>query len=184
MSLVTRSLARWVLWAFVIAMGIGVGAGLYEARVITPLWSASPPESVAGWRALLAANPQYAPHGGDDFWVFVTPTRALLGILLLVTATRVTGQHRQWRLVAGVLTLALFAIAALWLIPTSQALFASEGPPLSPDRIVALTRDYVRLNYVFQGLGIAAFLAGLRALSLDAMPGDSNERKATSSPSR
>jgi hypothetical protein len=155
-------------------MGIGVGAGLYEARIITPLWSASPPESVWGWRDLLAANPQYAPHGGDNFWIFVTPARALLGILLLVTAVHMHGQQRTWRLVAGTLSLALFAIAALWLIPMSIELFASERPAFSPDRVASLVSDYVILNYIFQGLGIAAFLASLRALSLEAMPRDSD----------
>lgn len=168
----TRWFARLVLWAFVIVMGVGAGAGLYEARIITPLWSGSPPESVWGWRDLLAANPQYAPHGGDRFWIFVTPARALLGILLLVTAVRMQGQQRMWRLVAGTLALALFAIAAVWLIPMSAELFATEGRTPDADRVVSLVGNYVILNYTFQGLGLAAFLAGLRALSLDARPHD------------
>ena len=163
--------ARSVLWAFVILMAIGVGAGLYEARVITPLWSGSPPESVWGWRDLFAANPRYAPHGGDRFWIFVSPARALLAVLLLVSAVRTWGRQRNWRITAGVLALAQFAMAALWLIPMSVALFAAE-PALAPDEVTAVAGRYVMLNYVFQGVGLAAFFAGLRALSLEAIPRD------------
>jgi FtsX-like permease family len=46
------------LWLFVILCG-GGGAGLYEMRVIVPLWANSPPESVWYWEAQRAANPQY-----------------------------------------------------------------------------------------------------------------------------
>lgn len=156
---------RLLLWVFVIVMGIGVGAGLYEAVVITPLWAGSPPESFWGWRDIFAANPRYAPHGGDRFWIFVTPARGLLGLVLLITAIRLRGQERMWRLIAGTLTLGLFAIAALWLIPMSMELFGRTAP--GADEVVSITNEYVILNYVFQALGFAAFLAGLRALVLD-----------------
>lgn len=163
-------LAQILLWAFVITTGIGVGAGLYEWRTIMPLWSGSPPESVRGWRDLLAANPQYAPHGGDRFWIFVTPGRTLLAIAVLLTSLRMPAPHRGWRLAASAITLVLFAIAAAWLIPTSADLFGSGSSELRDTVVVSKTRGYITMNYVFQALGLAAFLAGLRAISLESAP--------------
>ena len=160
------SVGRILLWLFVVVLAIGVGAGLYEALVIMPLWSHSPPESVRGWDELLEANPQYAPHGGDRFWIIVSPARALLAIAVLITALRMRGLHRRWRLIASLITLALFIIAAVWLIPVSAELFGDETAELSPEAVVSKTNAWVRLNYLFQILGIAAFLAALRALTI------------------
>ncbi len=44
------------LWVFIISLGILIGATVFEALVITPLWAGSPPESVRGWNE----NPRYA----------------------------------------------------------------------------------------------------------------------------
>lgn len=157
--------ARAILWLFVIVMGIGAGAGLYEALTITPLWSASPPESVAEWRDRNAASPLYAVNS-TSFWIVVSPARALLAIGVLVTGLRMRGQQRLWRVIAGAASLLLFALAALWMIPISTDLFTSASAGLHPAEVVSRTQVYVSLNYLFQILGLTGFLAGMRALSL------------------
>jgi hypothetical protein len=48
-----------VLWLFVVNLGVVAGAGLYEARVVVPLWAADPPRSLA------------SPDSGRRFWGFV-----------------------------------------------------------------------------------------------------------------
>ncbi len=35
-----------VLWLFIINLGTAFAAGLYEARVVVPLWASSPPDSL------------------------------------------------------------------------------------------------------------------------------------------
>lgn len=160
------SIKQIILWLFVIVLGIGVGAGLYEARVIMPLWSSAPPESVWGWRDLLAANPRYAPHAGERFWILVSPVRALLAIAVLVTGLRMSGEQRRWRLVASIISLALFILAVTWLIPTSTELFGNNSRELSAEQVISKTKTWVMLNYLFQVLGIVAFLAALRALTI------------------
>lgn len=157
------SLNRALLWLFVVVLGIGVGAGLYEAIVIMPLWSVSPPESVWEWHDLLAADSPYAPRAGERFWIFVSPARALLALAVLVTALRVRVPHRAWQMAACLITLALFAIAVAWLIPVSAELFGSGSRQLSAVDVVSKAQTWVRLNYLFQVLGLAAFLAALRA---------------------
>jgi len=40
-------MARIALWLFVIALGIDLGAGVYEARIVVPLWANGVPETLA-----------------------------------------------------------------------------------------------------------------------------------------
>lgn len=54
-------LARTVLILFIIVSGVQVGAALYEATVITPLWSGASPESVMHWNPV----PEYAINPGE-----------------------------------------------------------------------------------------------------------------------
>src|SRR5216117_1293180 len=70
-------LARIVLWLFVINLGIVFGAGLYEARIVVPLWASSPPESLR------------SPDSGRQFWAFVTT----IPLTLLTLASLVAAWH-------------------------------------------------------------------------------------------
>jgi hypothetical protein len=40
-------MARITLWLFVIALGLDLGAGLYETRIVVPLWAGGVPETLA-----------------------------------------------------------------------------------------------------------------------------------------
>src|SRR5258708_8219102 len=59
-------LTRMFLWVAVLAWGIGVGAKLYDLRVVAGAWSAAPPESLS----LLP----YGPHFPVDPGKFFIPT--------------------------------------------------------------------------------------------------------------
>ena len=54
------SIAQIFLWLFVIALGITLGAGLYETMVVMPLWDTTPPGSVIAYHQHNVANPQFA----------------------------------------------------------------------------------------------------------------------------
>lgn len=43
------SIAQIFLWLFVIALGIELGAGLYETLIVMPLWAGAPPDSVTAY---------------------------------------------------------------------------------------------------------------------------------------
>jgi hypothetical protein len=62
------SISVALLWLFVINLGIVVGAGLYENRVVVPQWASAPPHSLL------------APDSGLRFWAFATT-----GALTLLT---------------------------------------------------------------------------------------------------
>jgi hypothetical protein len=40
-------MSRITLWLFVIALGLDLGAGLYETRIVVPLWAGGVPETLA-----------------------------------------------------------------------------------------------------------------------------------------
>jgi hypothetical protein len=62
-----------LLWLFVINLGIALGAGIYESRVVIPLWENTPPQT---W-----------PNTGLLFWVYVTTVPlTLLTLANLVAA--------------------------------------------------------------------------------------------------
>jgi hypothetical protein len=61
------SISQIFLWLFVIALGIEIGAGLYETLVVLPLWTSAPPASVTAYHQHNAANPQFTLNAGGRF---------------------------------------------------------------------------------------------------------------------
>src|SRR6266581_3521284 len=100
-------LARIVLWLFVINLGIVFGAGLYEARIVVPLWASSPPESLR------------SPDSGRRFWAFVTTIPlTLLTLASLVAAWHAPAPRRESWLVAAVVILVERIATFSYFIPT------------------------------------------------------------------
>jgi hypothetical protein len=62
-----------LVWLLAVALGLQTGAGLYETRVLVPLWACAPPQSVVAY----FANPM-RPDSGRRFWIVLTPTLGLV----------------------------------------------------------------------------------------------------------
>lgn len=159
-----------LLWLFVILAGIVIGAGLYEMRVIVPLWANSPPESAWYWEAQRLANPQYAPNSGIRFWVFVTPAHILVSLATLIAGLRTRGEHRKWLLISTIIFLLMHASALLWFVPTLTRIMNSRTLGVSPEEIVAKTHLWVTLSWMRGIIGLGGFVAGLRALTIPPSP--------------
>jgi H+/Cl- antiporter ClcA len=72
-----------LLWLFIIVLGTAFGAGLYEARVVVPLWASAPPASLR------------SPESGHRFWVVVTTIPlTLLTLANLAAAWQAQGPSR------------------------------------------------------------------------------------------
>ena len=72
-----------LLWLFVINLGIALGAGLYESRVVVPQWENIPPQT---WT-----------QSGVLFGVYVTTVPlTLLTLANLVAAWLDQGPRRYW----------------------------------------------------------------------------------------
>jgi hypothetical protein len=46
-----ESMSRALLWLFVINLGVALGAGLYESRIVVPQWLSVSREGVSHWNA-------------------------------------------------------------------------------------------------------------------------------------
>jgi hypothetical protein len=155
-----------LLWLFVILSGIGVGTGLYEMRVIVPLWASAPPESVWYWEALRNTHPEYVPNAGLRLWIFLTPAHLLLALATLVAAWKTKGGHRRWLLASTVTFICLHLTAFVWFVPTINELMKSRELGISPEQVASKAYLWATLSWFRVPLGLFGFIAGLRALTL------------------
>jgi Domain of unknown function (DUF1772) len=148
-----------LLWLFVINLGIAFGAGLYEHRIVVPMWISSSRESGAHWNAEAARR----DDTGRRFWVFVTTVPlTLLTLANLFVAWQASGAVRGWWLAAGLTALADRAFTFSYFIPTMARLMGATD---SPDSVAVATR-WRNLNYLRLAIMLAAWLASLRTFAL------------------
>jgi hypothetical protein len=160
------SIAQVFLWLFVIALGIEIGAGLFETLVVLPLWTSAPPESVTAYYQHNAANPQFALNAGGRFWMFATPLVGLLALATLLSGWRTRPQHRKWRIAGTVLALVVVVSTFAWFVPNIIRLHSKDVMAMSADEVTSLTKAWVGLNWVRVVLYSAGWLSALRALSV------------------
>ncbi len=160
------SIAQIFLWLYIIVLGITIGGGLYEQLVVMPLWSLSPPDSVVSYYQHNVANPQFAPDQGGRFWIFFFPLGALLTIATLVSGLKTRPEHRKWRMVSTILALIITVFTFAWFIPNIITLTGESITKLSGEQIINLTNWWVRLNWVRAVLYLAAWIAGIYALTI------------------
>jgi hypothetical protein len=146
---------------FVIALGIDLGAGIYEARIVVPLWANSIPES------LEAGNPyrRVAIDAGMRFWAYVTTAVAFLAVLSLVLGLYAPAAQRAWRTFAAVAELAVVAGTLLYFRPTLVRLFMSHGAGLSPAAVASTVRRWVMWSRFRIAVSFIAWCAALSALA-------------------
>lgn len=155
----SESLSRVLLWLFVINLGVALGAGLYEGRIVLSQWIRSSPDSALHWNAEVARR----DNTGLRFWVFVTTVPlTLLTLANLIAAWRAVGPVRGWWLVAGVAALADRIFTFSYFIPTMVRLMRA---PDSSESVATAVR-WANLNYVRHAIVLAAWLAALKAFSL------------------
>ena len=142
-----------LLWLFIIFLGIAFGAGLYESRVVVPMWTSDPPASLA------------SPDSGRRFWAFVTTgPLTLLTVANLVAALRTQGPARGWWLTAAIVTLVERAATFGYFIPTIIRL--QRTSTLTQTAVRTALARWVRLNYVRNTLTLVAWIAALKVLAM------------------
>jgi hypothetical protein len=152
-------ISRALLWLLVINLGVALGAGLYESRIVVPQWLGESPDGVRHWNAEAA----HRTDTGRRFWVFVTTVPlTLLTVANLIAGLRARGRVRAWWLGAGVMALADRAITFGYFIPTMVRLMQAPDSP----RSAAAAIRWTQLDHLRHGITLAALLAALRAFSL------------------
>ena len=140
-----------LLWLFVINLGIALGAGIYEQKVVIPQWEHIPPQE---W-----------PNTGLLFWVYVTTVPlTLLSLANMVAAWLEQGARRRWWLGAAVISVVERIATFSYFIPTMLWLQGTEGLPEA--EVQAALSQWLLLDYGRHVLTLAAWLAALKAFSL------------------
>ena len=147
-----------MLGLFVLNLGVALGAGLYEHRIVMPRWlEASTPDP--RWRAEAARRDDV----GRRFWVWATTLPlTLLAVANLIVAWQATGAARTWWLAAGIAALGERLLTFGYFIPVMIRLL---GAPDSPATAATATR-WASANHLRHVLVLAACLAALQAFAL------------------
>jgi hypothetical protein len=163
---ISHRLEPILLWIFVILAAIVIGGGLYELRVIIPLWAHAPPESVWEFAALRVTQPQYTPNAGVRFWLLVTPLHLLISFATLVTSWKTRPRHRRWVIFATVIFIVMHVAALVYFVPAINKLFDSRNLNMSPDEVVSRVQLWVKGTWLRFVTGLVGLLCGLRALQV------------------
>ncbi|HEX5476120.1 MAG TPA: hypothetical protein VFX12_15790 [Vicinamibacterales bacterium] len=153
-------MARVTLWVFVVLVGLDLGAGLYETRVVVPLWTAGVPGTLA------PGNPYglIAARAGLHFWAVLSPLVAIATVLALVAGFRAPRPQFTWRLVATILELIVVASTLAYFAPTARRLLMTHGAGLDAASLTSVVHRWVVLNRVRVAVTAVAWAAGLGAL--------------------
>jgi Domain of unknown function (DUF1772) len=152
------SIARALLWLFVIFLGITFGAGIYERRITVPRWMTLSGGSGPHW------NPDAARDDdvGRRFWAFVTTIPlTLLTLASLIVVWRAAGPLHSWWLAAAILALGDRIFTFSYFIPTMVGLMRESDSSQSAMR----ASRWAKLNYLRLAIALAAWLAALNAFS-------------------
>jgi hypothetical protein len=148
-----------LLWLFVIWLGVQQGGGLYESRVVVPQWSAVPPGEI---EAAMERSGQKS--SGYRFWPFVSPPVALLALANAAVAWTVPGARGAWWQAAAALSILYSLATYLYFVPNMFKLWRAST--IAPAETEQRRARWLRFNSVRHVVGLMAFVAALKALSM------------------
>jgi hypothetical protein len=150
-----------LLWLFVINLGIAIGAGLYERRIVVPQWLSFSPGAGYHWNAEAARQADV----GLRFWAYVTTIPlTLLALASLVAAWWIPSGIRVWWLGAVAATLVDRGMTFTYFIPTMLKLMREDA--FGKSQMVAKAVQWANLDYARLAVIMVAWLMALKALSL------------------
>ena len=147
-----------LLVSFIINLGIALGAGLYEIRIVLPLWFHK-----ANGNYQVNVEAMRNIDTGRKFWGFVTTIPlTLLTILNLVFACKSAAPLYGWWFSATLIILLERIGTFTFFIPTAIKLQKGENLPVA--KTTNMIFWWLRINYVRNALTFAALLIALKAL--------------------
>ena len=148
------------LWIAAIALAVSVGGNLFQAIVIDPVWSASPPESVRAF----AVSPYLA-----RLKMFHTNPLFLFGLVCLLASPFLAWNRppiRIWLLIAAGCYFAVLLSTLFYFYPINDVLFGPAGVGTDAATVRTMTRNWLLADRVRYVLRLAAFLCVLRAMAV------------------
>lgn len=150
-----------ILLLFIINLGTAFGAGLYETKIILPLWFNKSPQGKysANFENMRSIDT------GRKFWGLITTLPlTLLTIINLISAFRSQQPLHDWWLAAGLIVLFERIGTFAFFIPTAIKL--QKGDQLPADKISGMISSWITLNYLRNTLTFVAWCLSLKALTL------------------
>lgn len=147
-----------LVWLLAVALGLQTGAGLYETRVLVPLWASAPPQSVLAY----FTNP-LRPNSGRRFWIVLTPVVGIVSLVNLIAAWQSGGPLRLWWLGASGASVVVVAVTFGYFVPALLGL--ARAGERSAEEVARAVRWWVGLNWVRVAVLVGAWLAALKALT-------------------
>lgn len=160
----TYRVAQILLWIFVVLAALVIGGGLYELRVVIPLWAHAPPESVWQFVQLRNSQPQFTPNAGIRLWIFLTPAHLLISIATLVASLKTRGAHRRWVMLSTGVFIILHLAALFYFVPAIDKIFSSQNSGMSPAEVVSRVHVWVYGTWIRFVMGLGGFVCGLKAI--------------------
>jgi hypothetical protein len=99
---------------FIFSVGIGIGAGLYETRVVYPNWTLDPNPQTLGAKLISSGQ----AGAGRRFWPFVSPVSMLLALFNLYLAWQQTGSLRTIWFASAMVIVAKSIATYSYFVPT------------------------------------------------------------------
>jgi hypothetical protein len=146
------------------AFAVHLGAAVYEAVVIAPLWSVDPPKTVTAWNAL-ALKP-------DSSTLF----EPLVAVLVVATSMAwmsgigTRGWRRWWLTLSLLAAGGVAATTLLFVMPAERELFGAGALAGNAATIIAWTGDWMRAALMRMG----ALLVGMWSLYRAQLSGTSS----------
>ncbi|MEO7956164.1 MAG: DUF1772 domain-containing protein [Fibrobacteria bacterium] len=156
----TDKLITFTLWAFVINLGVVLGAGLYESRIEAPRWLSADGDGALRWNRDVAV----AANVGLRFWVYVsTIPLTLLTLGSLVLLWQAPDPVRGWWMAAALVALIDRTMTFSYFIPSMLKLM-TEGI-YGEAEAAAKACLWLKLAWVRHAADLAALAAGLQAFA-------------------
>lgn len=154
---------RWIatticLWIAAVTLAVSVGGNLFQAIVIDPVWSASPPESAKSFAS--------TPYFGRLKTFHTNPIFAI-GLACLLASPFLAWNSpgmRAWLLAAAGCYLLVTLVTLLYFWPINNALLVRGGEGLDATAAARMARHWLiadRIRYAFR---MASFLCMVRAM--------------------
>jgi Domain of unknown function (DUF1772) len=155
------SISEILLILFILNLGTAFGAGLYETRIVLPLWFTKTTDG--NYRVNFET--MHATDTGRKFWGFITTMPlTLLTIANFIVAFQSSEPIHGWWLGATIFILLERLGTFTFFIPTAIKL--QRGENLSESKITSLVSWWIRLNYVRNIFTLVAWLLALKSWAL------------------
>lgn len=149
------------MFALLVLLGLEMGAGCYEGRVVVPQWSADPQAAFNFFHA----NPAFALNAGPRWWIFLTPLTGLVALVAALLAGRLPAAQTKWVRYGGIVAFAMTVITFSYFVPTIMELQSGRVLRLTAEQARSKAALWAGLNWVRAAIVFTAWVLVIRGVS-------------------